>query len=80
MQDEQNPPDEACDMINVAIGQSNLLIGKKFKQFSDLVDACEFKNADTVVTGNDLHGYWEVAYMQVLFVCICWCDMMVLMS
>lgn len=65
LQDEQNPPEEACDMINVAIGQSQLLLNKKFKQFRDLIKSCENGDSEQIITCEDLHGYWDTAYMQV---------------
>lgn len=52
-------------MINVAIGQSQLLITKKFEQFRSLIDKCEDSNADAPVTCEDLHGFWDMVYIQV---------------
>ncbi|KRT85803.1 hypothetical protein AMK59_166, partial [Oryctes borbonicus] len=63
--EEQKPPEEACDMINVAIGQSQLLINKKFKQFRNLILSCESGDSKMPVTCEDLHGYWDTAYIQV---------------
>ncbi|KAI4461055.1 disks large-associated protein dap sap90/psd-95-associated protein [Holotrichia oblita] len=63
--EEQNPPEEACDMINVAIGQSQLLLNKKFKQFRNLIKSCESGDSEQIITCEDLHGYWDTAYMQV---------------
>lgn len=53
-------------MINVAIGQSQLLISKKFEQFRDLINKCENKNFDAPVTCEDLHGFWDMIYIQVV--------------
>lgn len=65
-QEEQSPPEEACDMINVAIGQSQLLMTKKFKQFRGLIENCATGNTESLVTCEDLHGFWDVVYMQVV--------------
>lgn len=53
-------------MINVAIGQSQLLINKKFQQFRDLISTCEAKDPEAPVTCEDLHGFWDMVYMQVV--------------
>lgn len=53
-------------MINVAIGQSQLLINKKFQQFRGLIDRCEAKIPEAPVTCEDLHGFWDVIHMQVV--------------
>lgn len=52
-------------MINVAVGQSQLLINKKFEQFRSLIDRCANKNGDNPVTCEDLHGFWDMVYIQV---------------
>lgn len=53
-------------MINVAIGQSQLLINKKFEQFRGLIKRCENKDPDAPVTCEDLHGFWDMVYIQVV--------------
>lgn len=53
-------------MINVAIGQSQLLITKKFEQFRSLINRCAAKDPDAPVTCEDLHGFWDMVYMQVV--------------
>lgn len=53
-------------MINVAIGQSQLLINKKFQQFRGLIDSCFAKNPEAPVTCEDLHGFWDLIHMQVV--------------
>ncbi|XP_057667307.1 disks large-associated protein 5 [Diorhabda carinulata] len=62
-----NLSEEAIDMINVAIGQSKLLITKKFEQFRGLILECkssDFKNKP--ITCEDLHGFWDMIYQQVI--------------
>ncbi|GJQ71404.1 hypothetical protein Trydic_g11131 [Trypoxylus dichotomus] len=63
--EEQKPPEEACDLINVAIGQSQLLLNKKFKQFKKLIYSCESGDSEMPINCEDLHGYWDTAYIQV---------------
>ena len=54
--------------IRTSIGQAQLLIAQRFKQFSGLVDKCEF---DIVEEGegkthcSDLQGFWDMIYFQV---------------
>ncbi|XP_008546517.1 disks large-associated protein 5 isoform X2 [Microplitis demolitor] len=47
-------------IINQAIGQSKLLIKKKFHRFSLLVADCESNNPETLVGSQDLQGFWEM--------------------
>lgn len=53
------------DQIDVAIGQTKLLIAKKFKQFSDLINQCEEGSAQPPVLPEDLEGFWSMVFMQV---------------
>lgn len=53
-------------MINAAIGQSQLLISKKFEQFRSLIRRCETKDQSAPVTCEDLHGFWDMVYIQVI--------------
>jgi hypothetical protein len=55
-------------MINVAIGQTQLLIEKKFQQFRGLVDRCEsgdIVDGEGLVNVDDLQGFWDMVYLQV---------------
>ncbi|KAJ8915796.1 hypothetical protein NQ315_004608 [Exocentrus adspersus] len=59
-------PEEAIDMIDVAVGQSKLLISKKFQQFRTLIDQCrKCESRERPITCEDLHGFWDMLYMQV---------------
>ncbi|KAL6423395.1 hypothetical protein ACFW04_010176 [Cataglyphis niger] len=52
--------------INQAVGQTTLLINKKFKRFNRLILICEEGNTTTpMVTCTDLHGFWDVMYIDV---------------
>lgn len=57
---------EYIDQIDVAIGQTRLLVTKKFNQFRTLVDQCEacIEQAQPVLA-EDLEGFWSMVYMQV---------------
>lgn len=57
--------EDALDMIDVAVGQANLLINKKFQQFRGLINSCENGSGDRPVTCEDLQGFWDMVYMQV---------------
>lgn len=58
-------PSEYQDLIDVTIGQCNLLITSKFKQFSKLIDQCENKSGVQPVKPEDLEGFWTMVYIQV---------------
>jgi hypothetical protein len=52
-------------MINVPMGQSNLLISKKMKQFRALIDKSVHSDDNLRVTCTDLHGFWDTVMIQV---------------
>lgn len=52
-------------MIDVAIGQTNLLINKKFAQFRGLIEKCSEIDAETPVSCEDLHGFWDMMNIQI---------------
>lgn len=57
------------------VGQTKLLLEKKFKQFEGLIERCETQKSDSLkVTLDDLQGFWEMMYQQVdlciLYLCI----------
>lgn len=54
-----------CGNIRTVIGQAELLMAQRFKQFSGLVDNCEFNSGEKEVNCTDLHGFWEMIYFQV---------------
>ncbi|XP_063920087.1 guanylate kinase-associated protein mars isoform X2 [Zophobas morio] len=63
--EEENVPEEAHSIIDVTIGQTNLLLTKKFMQFRGLIETCQQSNSETPVTCEDLHGFWDMMYIQV---------------
>lgn len=63
--DAESIPSEYVDQIDVAIGQTRLLINSKFTQFSGLVDKCEAAVAMHSVRPEDLEGFWGMVYIQV---------------
>ncbi|XP_017752213.1 PREDICTED: uncharacterized protein LOC108545213 [Eufriesea mexicana] len=60
----ETPHDGQCQ-INQAIGQTNLLITKKFEKFRELIIACEAGEGEMLVTCKDLQGFWDMMYMEV---------------
>ncbi|CAG9770252.1 unnamed protein product [Ceutorhynchus assimilis] len=59
-------PEEAQSSIGVTIGQSKLLVSKKFEQFRGLIKQCMTQNyEEKEITCEDLHGFWDMVYMQV---------------
>lgn len=51
--------------IHLAIGQSNLFINERFKQFSGLIDDCELKRGEKETKVEDLAGFWDMIFYQV---------------
>ncbi|KAF5272241.1 hypothetical protein FQA39_LY01323 [Lamprigera yunnana] len=64
-EEEHNPPEGACDMIHVAIGQTELLLKKKFKKFSELIELYRSNNSEQKVESFDLHGFWDIILQQI---------------
>ncbi|XP_075006887.1 disks large-associated protein 5 [Calonectris borealis] len=62
---ELDIPEDAKDLIRTTIGQTRLLIAKRFKQFEGLVDNCEFKRGEKETTCTDLDGFWDMVNFQV---------------
>jgi len=40
-------------------------MAERFKQFTGLVDNCEFGTGQKEVTPGDLQGFWDMVYFQV---------------
>lgn len=57
--------------IRTTIGQAELLMTQRFKQFSGLIDNCEFKTSEKEITRTDLQGFWEMIYYQVGWLLLC---------
>lgn len=61
-------PLEASEMIDAAVGQTQLLLRSKFSQFRDLINNCEKSltgETDKPVTCLDLEGFWDMVFIQV---------------
>ena len=52
--------------IRTTVGQAVLLMNQRFKQFTGLVDNCEFKTGEKETTCTDLDGFWDMIYFQVI--------------
>lgn len=50
--------------MRTAVGQARLLMKERFKQFSGLVDDCEFARGEKITTCTDLQGFWDMVYYQ----------------
>ncbi|XP_018049091.1 PREDICTED: uncharacterized protein LOC108687689 [Atta colombica] len=62
---EKDVPEDAVYEIQQAVGQTNLLINKKFERFRGLVQDCETGKGEMLVTCKDLQGFWDMTYMEV---------------
>ena len=52
--------------IRCTIGKTHLLIDQRFKQFNGLIDDCELKRGAKETKVEDLQGFWDMVYFQVL--------------
>lgn len=57
--------DGSSGTIRSTIGQAKLLITQRFKQFSKLIDGCEFNTGPMPTRLDDLLGFWEMISFQV---------------
>lgn len=51
--------------IRLAIGQSNLFINERFRQFNGLIEDCEAGRGEKKILVEDLAGFWDMIYYQV---------------
>ncbi|XP_011602728.2 disks large-associated protein 5 isoform X1 [Takifugu rubripes] len=63
--EDESIPEEMRDRMRTAVGQARLLMKERFKQFSGLVDDCEFSRGEKITTCTDLQGFWDMVYYQV---------------
>ncbi|XP_054164467.1 disks large-associated protein 5-like [Oppia nitens] len=66
MDNEPDITEEAVGHIRSTIGKTNLFINQRFKQFSGLIDDCEMKRGVKETKVEDLQGFWEMIYFQIL--------------
>ncbi|KAK0069399.1 disks large-associated protein 5 [Biomphalaria pfeifferi] len=57
--------EDAQGQIRSTVGKSQLLIDQRFKQFTGLINDCEFTLGEKETTPTDLQGFWEMIYCQV---------------
>ncbi|XP_005103991.1 uncharacterized protein LOC101848133 isoform X2 [Aplysia californica] len=57
--------DDVLGQLRSVVGKAQLLIDQRFKQFSGLVDNCQFNLGEKETTPTDLQGFWEMIYFQV---------------
>ena len=62
---EPDVPEEEQYAIMAAIGQTRLLLRKKFERFRRLVQDCETGKGEMLVQCKDLQGFWDLIYMEV---------------
>ncbi|XP_011302845.1 disks large-associated protein 5 [Fopius arisanus] len=65
LQEDSITPEDGIYMINQAIGQTKLLIRKKFERFKCLVNSCETGMGEQLVRCADLQGFWEMMQMEI---------------
>lgn len=64
-QEREREHEEMLGAIRSTIGQAKLLMSQRFKQFSELIDNCEFNTGQLPTRLNDLSGFWEMISYQV---------------
>ncbi|XP_043268350.1 uncharacterized protein [Venturia canescens] len=65
MKNEPDITEDGLYFINQAVGQTNLLIKKKFERFRGLVLDCESGKGEMLVRCRDLQGFWDLMHMEV---------------
>ncbi|XP_034939605.1 uncharacterized protein mars [Chelonus insularis] len=65
IQESSETTDDGQYIINQAIGQTILLINKKFKRFDGLVSDCITGNKELLVTCRDLQGFWDMMSIEI---------------
>jgi len=58
-------PEEVQGLVRSVVGQGKLVMAERFVQFRGLIDNCEEGLGEKKVTLLDLHGFWEMIYLQV---------------
>lgn len=64
-QESQKQEEEFLGAIRTTIGQAKLLMSQRFKQFSQLIDDCQYKTGQHQTRLNDLMGFWDMINYQV---------------
>lgn len=57
--------DELQGSIRTAIGQAKLLMAQRFKQFSQLIDDCQYQKGEHKTRLADLSGFWDMITFQI---------------
>lgn len=65
VKEDEKVKEEMLGAIRTTIGQAKLLMSQRFKQFSDLIDRCEFNTGQPPTRLNDLTGFWEMIRYQI---------------
>lgn len=63
--EENTAPEKDHGNILAAIGQAQLFMRKRFKQFKELIELHKDKTAEKAAHASDLDGFWEMIYFQV---------------
>ena len=53
-------------VVCFSTGQAELLNRQRFTQFKGLIEDCELKRGEKEVTCQDLQGFWDIIYFQVM--------------
>lgn len=64
-EDLEQLPESVVGQIRLVIGQSKLFINERFKQFSGLIDDCEYKRCEKEIKIEDLAGFWDMINYQI---------------
>ncbi|CAH0730076.1 unnamed protein product, partial [Brenthis ino] len=60
-------PEAVQEAVLGAIGQARLLMSQKLQQFASLLLRCECpEHGQALVTPGDLHGFWDMVFMQIV--------------
>lgn len=57
--------EELLGLIRTTVGQAKLLMSQRFKQFSQLIDDCQYQTGQHPTRLTDLSGFWDMISFQI---------------
>jgi len=64
-ENDENIDENVKGSIRTVVGQANLVMRERGKQFESLIHSHEFGTSEKVINSSDLQGFWDMIYFQV---------------
>merc|ERR1712183_1219567 len=64
-ENDENMDENVKGSIRTVVGQANLVMKERGKQFEQLINSHEFATSEKVINSSDLQGFWDMIYFQV---------------